>query len=43
MGLFPNLGTPIVIEPVNHLQVGFNHSADRVVQIIERVGSPALT
>ncbi len=38
-----NLGTPIVIEPVNHLQVGFNHTADEVVQIIKRVGSPALT
>ena len=35
--------TPIVIEPVNHLQVGFNHSVDEVLQIIDRVGSSALT
>lgn len=38
-----DFGATIVIEPVNHLQVGFNHNVDEVIQIIERVGSPALT
>lgn len=36
-------GVSIVIEPVNHLQVGFNNSADEVVQIIDRVGCSNLT
>ena len=38
-----DLGTTVVIEPVNHLQVGFNHSAAEVVTLMERVGSPALS
>lgn len=33
----------IVIEPVNHLQVGFNHTAAEVSELIERIGSPAVT
>jgi 5-keto-L-gluconate epimerase len=33
---------PIVIEPVNHLQVGFNHTAAEVAQLVDRVGSPAV-
>ena len=37
------LGTTVVIEPVNHLQVGFNHSADEVVALMDRVQSPALS
>lgn len=32
----------VVIEPVNHLQVGFNHSAAEAAAVAERVGSPAL-
>jgi sugar phosphate isomerase/epimerase len=32
----------IVLEPVNHLQVGFNHTAREVAELAERVGSPAL-
>src|SRR5262249_12501280 len=36
-------GATVVIEPVNHLQVGFNHTADEVVSLIERVGSLALS
>src|SRR5262249_34019403 len=35
-------GTTIVLEPVNHLQVGFNHTAAEAVAMIERVGSPGL-
>lgn len=35
-------GTDIVIEPVNHLQVGFNNSVGEVRQLVERVGSPNL-
>ena len=31
----------LVIEPVNHLQVGFNNSVSEVQQLIERIGSPA--
>jgi sugar phosphate isomerase/epimerase len=33
---------PIIIEPVNHLQVGFNHTAAEVAELIDRIGSPAL-
>jgi sugar phosphate isomerase/epimerase len=33
----------IVIEPVNHLQVGFNHTAAEVVGLIDRVDSPAVS
>lgn len=32
----------IVVEPVNHLQVGFNHTAAEVAGLVERVGSPAV-
>jgi sugar phosphate isomerase/epimerase len=35
-------GTMVVLEPVNHLQVGFNHTAAEAVAMIERVGSPGL-
>ena len=31
-----------VIEPVNHLQVGFNNSVAEVRQLIRRIGSPAV-
>jgi sugar phosphate isomerase/epimerase len=36
------LGTVAVLEPVNHLQVGFNHTAAEAVAMVERVGSPGL-
>ena len=36
-------GATIVIEPVNHLQVGFNHSADEVAAVLERVASPGVS
>ncbi|MCI0377176.1 MAG: sugar phosphate isomerase/epimerase [Gemmataceae bacterium] len=32
----------LVLEPVNHLQVGFNHTADEAAVLVQRVGSPAL-
>ncbi len=35
-------GIDIVIEPVNHLQVGFNHSVGEVRDLIRAVGSSAL-
>jgi sugar phosphate isomerase/epimerase len=35
-------GVTVVMEPVNHLQVGFNCSVGEVLTMIERVGSPAL-
>ncbi len=35
-------GTTVVLEPVNHLQVGFNHTAAEAVAMIERVGSRGL-
>lgn len=35
-------GVDIVIEPVNHLQVGFNNSVGEVCALVERVGSPNL-
>jgi len=35
-------GTTVVLEPVNHLQVGFNHTAAEAVAMMERVGSPGL-
>jgi sugar phosphate isomerase/epimerase len=37
------LGAKVVLEPVNHLQVGFNHTAAEAVAMVERVGSPALS
>lgn len=36
-------GATVVLEPVNHLQVGFNHTAAEAVALIERVGSPGLS
>ena len=36
-------GATVVLEPVNHLQVGFNHTAAEAVAMIERVGSPGLS
>jgi sugar phosphate isomerase/epimerase len=35
-------GVDVVIEPVNHLQVGFHHSVAEVRSLIERIKSPAL-
>jgi sugar phosphate isomerase/epimerase len=35
-------GADFVIEPVNHLQVGFNNSVAEVLQLIEAIGSPAI-
>jgi sugar phosphate isomerase/epimerase len=35
-------GVGVVLEPVNHLQVGFNHTAAEAAALVERVGSPAL-
>ena len=34
-------GVSVVIEPVNHLQVGFHNSAAEAAALVERVGSPA--
>jgi 5-keto-L-gluconate epimerase len=34
--------TTLVLEPVNHLQVGFNHTAGDAASLTERVGSPAV-
>jgi sugar phosphate isomerase/epimerase len=36
------LGVMLVIEPVNHLQVGFHHTAAETAELVKRVGSPAL-
>ena len=35
-------GATVVLEPVNHLQVGFNHTAAEAWAMVERVGSQAL-
>jgi sugar phosphate isomerase/epimerase len=35
-------GTTVVLEPVNHLQVGFDHTAAEAAAMVERVGSPGL-
>jgi sugar phosphate isomerase/epimerase len=35
-------GVSVVIEPVNHLQVGFHHTAAEVSGLVSRVGSSAL-
>jgi sugar phosphate isomerase/epimerase len=35
-------GVQLVIEPVNHLQVGFNNSVAEVRATIDRIGSPAI-
>jgi len=34
-------GVELAIEPVNHLQVGFNHSVAEVCRLIDAIGSPA--
>jgi sugar phosphate isomerase/epimerase len=36
-------GATVVLEPVNHLQVGFNHTAAEAVALIEQVGSLGLS
>jgi sugar phosphate isomerase/epimerase len=36
-------GTTVVIEPVNHLQVGFNHTAVEAAALVDKVGAPALS
>jgi sugar phosphate isomerase/epimerase len=35
-------GTTLVLEPVNHLQVGFHHTAAEAAELVARVGSPGL-
>ncbi len=35
-------GVQVVLEPVNHLQVGFNNSVSEVLTTIERIASPAV-
>jgi len=35
-------GVRLLIEPVNHLQAGFIHSADEAAAVVERIGSPAV-
>jgi D-psicose/D-tagatose/L-ribulose 3-epimerase len=35
-------GVEFVLEPVNHLQVGFNNSVAEVLQLIQAIGSPAI-
>lgn len=36
------IGVEFVIEPVNHLQVGFHNSVAEVVALIDEIGSPAI-
>jgi D-psicose/D-tagatose/L-ribulose 3-epimerase len=36
-------GVTLVLEPVNHMQVGFHNSADEASALVERVNSPALS
>ncbi len=36
-------GVSLVLEPVNRFEVGHNHTAAEVLELIDRVGSPALT
>jgi sugar phosphate isomerase/epimerase len=36
-------GATVVIEPVNHLQVGFHHTAGEVAELARQVGSPGLS
>jgi sugar phosphate isomerase/epimerase len=36
-------GTAVVLEPVNHLQVGFNHTAAEAAAMVQRVGLPGLS
>jgi len=33
----------VVLEPVNRFEVGHNHTAAEVLELVERIGSPALT
>jgi sugar phosphate isomerase/epimerase len=33
----------LVLEPVNHLQVGYHHTAAEATAVVEKVGSPALS
>ena len=33
----------VVLEPVNHLQVGFNHTAAEAVALVQKIGSPSLS
>jgi 5-keto-L-gluconate epimerase len=35
-------GVSLVIEPVNHLQIGFNHTVAEASALADRVGSPSL-
>jgi D-psicose/D-tagatose/L-ribulose 3-epimerase len=35
-------GVEFVLEPVNHLQAGFNNSVAEVLKLIETIGSPAI-
>lgn len=41
-GVAQDCGVDIVVEPVNHLQVGFNNSVAEVLELIANIGSPAL-
>ena len=34
---------PLVLEPVNRFEVGHNHTAVEVLDLVDRIGSPALT
>jgi sugar phosphate isomerase/epimerase len=36
-------GSVLVLEPVNHLQVGFNHTATEAAAMVERIDSPGLS
>ena len=36
-------GTTLVLEPVNHLQVGFHHTAAEAAALVAKVGSPGLS
>lgn len=36
-------GGMVVLEPVNHLQVGFNHTAAEAAALVERVGSSGMS
>jgi 5-keto-L-gluconate epimerase len=33
----------VVLEPVNHLQVGFNHTAAEAAALVQKIGSPSLS
>lgn len=36
-------GASVVIEPVNHLQVGFNHTVAEAAALVDRIHSPSLS